>query len=85
MARQITHSPIAARCVAGAVPASPKRSVKRLPASRSVISKPGQCAGTRGVSASWSPRTSRPSRVSIAARCSQAAEPVYQLQPPRPT
>ncbi len=37
------------RCVAGAVPDSPNRSVNRLPANRSAISKPGQWAGTRGV------------------------------------
>ena len=50
------------------------------------INNPGYIqAYPRGVIDRRSPRTTSPSKVSMAARCSHAAEPVYQLQPPRPT
>src|SRR5436190_5698495 len=41
--------------------------------------------GRQGLTTSSSPRCATPNSDSIAARCIQAAEPVYQLQPPRPT
>ena len=50
-----------------------------------VIVIDGQCVGSRGLTLMLPPRTRNPQIDSIAARCIQAADPVYQLQPPRPT
>ena len=41
--------------------------------------------GMQGSTDKIAPRSRRPSRLSTPARCSQPAEPVYQVQPPRPT
>ena len=55
------------------------------PCLRTVASKPGQCDGITGDMCSRSPRKWSPSMYSTATRYIQAAEPVYQVQPPRPT
>ena len=66
---------------------APRSSKKRIerPSRRSVNSARGQCRGRQGVKTSCVASSCRPKIASTAARCSQAAAPVYQLQPPRPT
>ena len=49
-----------------------------------LIVSAGHAAGTHGSTVSTSPRTVNPSTASSATRYTQLAEPVYQVQPPRP-
>jgi hypothetical protein len=71
----------------GAAPGVCTRSRTRStrPRSLSVISAPGHSGGRQGAKHSRSARNTSPRIDSTAARYSQAAEPVYQLQPPRPS
>lgn len=50
-----------------------------------VASYLSQALGMQGSTDKNAPRSRRPSKLSTPARCSQPAEPVYQVQPPRPT
>jgi hypothetical protein len=55
------------------------------PSLTSVISARCQCEGRHGMKLSSLAPSRNPKIDSTAARCSQAAAPVYQLHPPRPT
>ena len=56
-----------------------------LPSRLRNISASFQAEGKHGRNSISSPYRTNPNIDSIAARCIHAAEPVYQLQPPRPT
>ena len=51
---------------------------------QSTVPKEGQARGMRGVKWRWSTWRCRPRRVSVMRRYIQPADPVYQVQPPRP-